>query len=244
MKACVGLALLGAPRLAAAQDYTHHTFLVPSGHFEITGEPSRPQLLRVDVSKNGPHPVSLAPHFYWGLSNDVTLGITHRRGFCLADCGEHRYNDVGLGLLVSLARSRDFELDLNTGLQARSIDPFHFGWKGGVLGRANIRSMALVFDPTLYVGFSHRDQGNREELVLPVWLYFQATPTVVPFVGAMVVGPLDGFADHNAVPVEGGVIFSLSQNVDLGAYFRFGNLLGHGGSPDYRELGMLARFLF
>jgi hypothetical protein len=103
---------------------------------------------------------------------------------------------------------------------------------------------AFVFDPSVYVGLTERDTGNREQVVLPFWFYFQASDVVVPFVGAMFVGPLDGFGDHLDVPVEAGVIFEVTRNVDLGAYLRFHDLLGRDSSPDARELGMLARFRF
>jgi hypothetical protein len=235
--------LLGAGG-ARAQEYTRRSFLTREGHFEITGEPSRPQILRIDVSRGGSHPIFLAPHFYWGISQDVTIGITHRQGLCLTGCGDRHYLDTGFGMLVNLTRSQDVEIDLNLGAQARNIDPLHLGVKGGVIGRENFSSVAFVFDPTLYIGFTHRDTGNREELVLPFWFYFQATPTVTPFVGAMLVGPIDGFGDAHSVPVEGGVLFKLGDQVDLGAYFRFHNLLGRGGNADGRELGMLARFQF
>jgi hypothetical protein len=240
----LALAATLAAGSAAAQEYTHRSFLTRQGHFEITGEPSRPQILRIDVSRDGANPISLAPHFYWGVSRDVTIGITHRNGLCLSGCGDRRYNDVGFGVLLNLARSADFEIDLNTGFQARSFEPFQLGWKGGVLGRVTFSSVAFVFDPTLYIGLTRRDTGNREEIVLPFWFYFQATPTITPFVGAMLVGPLDNFGRANSVPVEGGVLFKLGDQVDLGAYFRFHNLLGRGGNPHGRELGMLARFQF
>jgi hypothetical protein len=236
-------ATLGAGS-AAAQEYTRRSFLTREGHFEITGEPSRPQILRIDVSRGGSHPIQLAPHFYWGLTRDLTIGITHRGGLCMTGCGERHYNDVGFGLLLNLARSADTEIDLNTGVQARNFDPFHFGFKGGVLGRVTFSSVAFVFDPTVYIGLTEGDSGNRGQLVLPFWFYFQASPTVVPFVGAMLVAPFDAFGDAYSVPVEGGVLFKIGNDVDLGAYLRFHNLLGRGGNPDGREIGMLGRFQF
>jgi len=239
----VSFALTVVAAHAAAQDYTHRSFLASDGHFEITGEPARPQIVRVDVSNDAPHPVSLAPHFYWGVSDHVTIGITHRQGLCVAGC-DKAYNDAGFGLLVGLTRSHGFELDINTGLQARSFDPFHIGWKGGVIGRISGERVAFVFDPSVYLGFNHRGDGNGDELVLPFWVYIQASHVVVPFVGAMLVGPLDGFGDNLAVPVEGGVLFRIGERVDLGAYFRFKNLLGHDGNAHGRELGMLGRFRF
>ncbi|HET9957907.1 MAG TPA: hypothetical protein VFQ61_25590 [Polyangiaceae bacterium] len=231
---------------AHAEDYyTRRSFLAKDGGFEITGEPSRPEILRADISDDGPHAITLPPHFYFGVSRDVTLGITHRRGLCLSACGDRHYNDVGFGLLVGLARGADYEIDLNTGLQFRSIDPAHFGWKGGVIGRVNFgQIVGFVFDPTLYLAFTGRDTGNQHQLVLPFWFYFQASPKVAPFVGAMLVGPLDGFIDNLSIPVEGGVMFSVSDRVDLGFDLRFTNLLGHHGGPAGRELGLLGRFQF
>lgn len=230
---------------AAAQNTVRRSFLVPDGYFELTGEPARPQILHIDVSRDNPGPTSLAPHFYWGASDHVTLGITHRRGFCLSECGERRYNDVGFAILAGLTRSHTFELDLHVGLQARSFDPnFAIGIQTGVIGRLSFGSTAFVFDPSLYVGISQRDAGNREQVVLPFWFYFQASDVVVPFVGAAVVGPLDGFGDAVSVPVEGGMLFEVGRNVDLGFNFRFYNLLGNGGNARGRELGMLARFRF
>jgi hypothetical protein len=63
-------------------------------------------------------------------------------------------------------------------------------------------------------------------------------------VGTGLYGDVEGFFGHFAIPVEGGVMFTASAQVDLGAILRVYNLLGHGGSFDGRELGMLARFRF
>jgi hypothetical protein len=238
----LGLAL--SAERASAQEYTRRSFLVTPGHVELTGEPARPQLLRIDVSRDGDHPVFLAPHVYFGVTHDLTLGITHQEGFCITGCGNRVYRDAGFALLYNLVRAANFELDLNTGLQIRDFDPFTLGAKGGVLGRLNFGSVGFVFDPSLYVGFNRRDQGNRQQLVLPFWFYFQASRVVVPFVGAMVVAPINYYNHGTSVPVEGGIVFSVSRDVDLGFYFRFTNLAGEGGSFDGRELGMLARFRF
>lgn len=252
---------LCATSTASAQIYTRRSFLVPDGDFELTGEPARPELLRLDVSEGNPgEVVSVSPHFYWGASDHVTLGITHRTGLCFSGCDDppfvRPYDDVGFAILAGLTRSAGFELDLHMGLQARRLDPFYFGLKSGVIGRVTFGGapVAFVFDPSVYVAFTRRDDpvledgvpipGNRDEVVLPFWFYFQAGRVVVPFVGALFVGPLDAFSDNLAVPVEGGLVFEVSENVDLGLVLRFYNLLGRDPSPDGRSLGMLARFRF
>jgi|RhiMethySRZTD1v2_1073278.scaffolds.fasta_scaffold15007_2 hypothetical protein len=234
---------------AHAEEFTHRSYTLPDGAFEITGEPARPKVLGINLSKDqAGQPVYVAPHFYWGVSDPVTIGITHDRGLCLTgeDGGCPRlYDDVGLGMLIGLSEARNHEVDLHLGVPILSFDPFTIGSKFGALVRINAGSLvALVFDPFLYVGFNRRDEGNREELVLPVWVYFQTSPSVAPFVGASAEGPLDDFAGHYRIPVEGGVVFEISNNADLGVVFRFNNLLGHDGGADGRELGLMARFRF
>jgi hypothetical protein len=113
-----------------------------------------------------------------------------------------------------------------------------------VLGKIRGGSVAFVFDPYVYVGFNRRDQGNGDALALPFWLYFQASEHVVPFFGLAFEGPLDDFSGQSRVPLEGGVVFDVTNGIDLGAMMRFDNPLGHDSTWDRREIGMLARFRF
>jgi len=178
------------------------------------------------------------------VTDDLSIGISHRAGLCFNGC-DKPYNDAGFDLMYFLTGSNKFELDLHAGVPIRSFSPFMLGVQGGVIGRVNIGDItALVFDPSLYVGFSNRRRGNREELDLPFWFYFQATDVVVPFVGSGLSGPLDGFFDAFAVPLEGGILFDVARNVDVGFSMRFHNLMGHGGSTDWRSLYFLGRFRF
>jgi hypothetical protein len=119
------------------------------------------------------------------------------------------------------------------------------GMQGGVIGRVNLGAVtALVFDPSLYVGLTNRSRGNTQDLNLPFWFYFQATDVVVPFVGSGLQGPFDGFFDRFAMPLEGGILFDVARNVDVGFSLRFHNLLGRGGNADSRSLYFLGRFRF
>ncbi|HMJ12100.1 MAG TPA: hypothetical protein VK524_11835 [Polyangiaceae bacterium] len=234
---------------AGAEEFTRRRLILPDRAFEITGELARPKILGMNMSEDRElEPIYVAPHFYWGASGDVTLGVTHQRGFCLTGedggCGDKVYNDAGFAMLANLIDGDAVELDLHVGVPVSSFDPFVIGAKTGVLGKFRAGSLALVFDPYVYVGFNRRDQGNRERVVLPIWFYIQATAVVVPFFGVAFEGPLDGFSDYYTVPVEGGVLFDVTQDIDLGVVMRFHNLLGNDANSDYRELGMLARFRF
>jgi hypothetical protein len=250
---CV-LALLFTARSSRAQDYTHKSFLIPRGGVALEGDPARPLLVDINVSENSAfQPVTVPLNVLFGVSDDVTLGIVHERGPCFNHCGrgfgepgdaQARYNDAGFGILVRLTESHRLELDLNAGVPIHSFDPFVIGTRVGVLGRVNFSNVAFVFDPGVYVGLNRRDRGNGDGLFLPFWFYFQATETVVPFVGSGAMGPLNGFADGFRVPIEGGMLFSVSRNVDIGFMLGFGNALGHGGNLRGRDIGFLGRFVF
>ena len=231
---------------ASAQEFTRRSYILPSGSVELTGEPARPKLVGIGASENSfGEPFHVPVHVYFGLSEDFTLGIVHDFGPCF-NC-DHFYNDVGLGMLYRLTTSRDFELDLHAvaPLIARFDDPFFAGGRIGVLGRVNIGSVvALMFDPAIYIGLTNRDEGNREGIGLPIWVYFQVTESFAPFVGTGLHGPLDHFGDHFAGPLEGGAIFSVNRDIDLGFVIQFWNALGRHHTLDARELGFLARFRF
>jgi hypothetical protein len=67
---------------------------------------------------------------------------------------------------------------------------------------------------------------------------------VAPFVGTGLGGRLEGFGNRHEIPLEGGVIVSLTNDVDLGGVLQFNNLFGSGGTFDIRQIGLLGRFRF
>jgi hypothetical protein len=232
---------------AHAEQFTRKSFLMPDGSFEITGDPARPAMVGLNASRGAfGDPLTIAPHFYWAATDDLSLGISHERGLCLGDnCGDKVYNDAGFDLLFYLTGSHRFELDLHAGVPVSSFDPFIIGVQAGVLGRVNLGSVAaLVFDPAVYIGLNKRRQFSRDALLLPFWFYFQATDVVVPFVGSSVSGPFDGFWDDFAPPLEGGILFDVARSVDVGFMVRFDRLLGPDGDADQRGLYFLGRFRF
>jgi len=240
---------------AAAQLYTERSYILPQGSVELTGTPARPTMVVMNISDGEGvfDPFTTPVHLYFGVTKDLTLGVTHDRGPCF-NCGDEQgdfYNSAGpgLGILYGLVKKPTFELDLHaTAPLIPRFDPFHLSVRGGVLGRVNITPVvAFVFDPSLQIGLIGRpndDGANRDYLFLPIWFYFQATDVVVPFVGTAMEGSLEGFGDNFQIPLEAGVIASVNRNIDLGGVFRFRNLMGRGGSADWRELGFVGRFRF
>jgi len=246
------LSLEVLPRSAHAQEWTRQSFLLPKGGFEITGAPARPELVRINMSRNSEFkPVQIPVDFFWGVSDDVMIGITHDRGPTF-NTGNHDgkfrnfYNDVGFGSVIYLASGRDYEVDLDAGIPLHQLSPdLWVGARIGVLGRANLTDhVALVYDPTLYVGFNHRPDGNGDYLSAPLWFYFQPTPTISPFVGTGLEGPLDHFGRDFRIPLEGGVLFTVDRGIHIGGMLRFPNALGRNNTLDWRELGLLGQFRF
>jgi hypothetical protein len=233
---------------ASAQVYTRRSYVLPKSSIELTGEPARPMMAGINLSDEADlEPFHFPIHLYFGVTDDLTLGITHDRGFC-PNCDDV-YNDVGMGILYNIVRDPSFELDLHlTAPLIQNFDPFFLSVRGGVLGRVNFSDLvAMVFDPSLKIGITNRpdeDGNNKEYLYLPVWVYFQATDKLVPFVGTAFHAPLEGYFDALQVPLEGGMIISVNNDIDLGFVFAFTNLFGRGGDLDYRELGFLGRFRF
>jgi len=250
------VALGFSARAAQAQEWTRQSFLLPKGGFELTGEPARPEFMRANLSQNSAFkPIEFPIELFWGVSDDVMIGITHVTGPRFNTGVPHsklrdNYNDVGFGSVIWLAGGRNYEVDLHAGIPFHSLDPLFIGAQIGVLGRANIaEKVAFVYDPALYFAANHRDDGNGDYFTAPVWFYFQVTPSVAPFVGTGVSGPLNHFSDYFAIPIEGGVLFGVTRDVYLGFDLAFDNALGRHAAFgrdhfDLRHIGFLAQFRF
>ncbi|HEY0469243.1 MAG TPA: hypothetical protein VGC79_33855, partial [Polyangiaceae bacterium] len=182
------LAIAIAPRVAHAQEWTRQSFLLPKGDFELTGSPARPDLMRMNMSKDSAFkPVEFPVNFFWGVTSHVMIGITHERGLRLNSGAEDpkfrdTYNDVGLGSVIFLGGGRNFEVDLHAGIPFHQLSPdLYVGVQAGILGRANFsEKVALYYDPSLYFGMNHRQIGNGDYLHVPIWFYFQVTRVVAP----------------------------------------------------------------
>jgi hypothetical protein len=113
-----------------------------------------------------------------------------------------------------------------------------------VLGRVNIGSVtALVFDPSFYIGFTNRRLGNRQDLNLPFWFYFQATDVVVPFVGAAPKGrSTTSFTLRGAA--RGRHLVRRRAKRRHRFFDAFSSFVGAGRHRDWRSLYFLGRFRF
>jgi hypothetical protein len=193
-------------------------------------------------------PVSLPLGIWYGVNNDLSLGLTHGTpifgglggGLCFtgADNGCAKfYNNVNLEALYRFLRG-NFDLAAHGTLAVTSFDPFMLGIGLGVKGRVVLANgkIGIFFDPALFIGITERDAGNKEVLSIPVDVAFQATPMLAVGVGTRFAGPLDGFGDFNIGSLDIFGHYTVNAMIDVFLRFSFANLYGTGGGADARVL--------
>ncbi|HLL21406.1 MAG TPA: hypothetical protein VK427_04700, partial [Kofleriaceae bacterium] len=206
-------------------------------------------------------PFSLAPTIRYGVNDKLTIGITHDRGttrfsprplagagICLSGdengCGKV-YNNVGIDALFGLAAGK-FSAAAHVGYDILSIsDPFISGVRLGVLGKYDVNEkIAITFDPFIYIGATERDGmlPNKEQINVPVYLWFAANPQIGAYVASGIAGPLDGFGDAYDVPLGVGLNYAVNAQLGVGVDFWFDNIGGKGSSADARTLGVRAAY--
>lgn len=136
-------------------------------------------------------PVSLAPDVWYGVSDDLTLGLVHSgRGatglfggfgdsLCLTGTSNgcaHVYDKVGLDARYHLLRSGGVTLAADGGLFAMSFDPFALSFKLGGIVRWQTDAISLEFGPSLLLGLTERGSGNKEVLTLPATFMYSLSP--------------------------------------------------------------------
>jgi len=203
-------------------------------------------------------PFSIAPDIYYGVSDVLSVGLTHAIGICPAgtDNGCAKvYNDVGVDALYSVKRDAKMDLAAHVGVDAGALDPLTLSAHLGVLLKYQMNKIGIFVDPAIGIGITERDSGNKETLALPVTLAYQVNPNLAPFVktglGGVPIGmggvktsagaPLDGFGDTFAIPLGIGVQYGVSNKLDAGLELDFPALFGSTLASD---IGADGRFLF
>lgn len=127
-------------------------------------------------------PVSLAPDIWYGVNDDLTLGLVHSgrgatglwgsagNGICFTgkDNGCPKvYDNLGIDARYHLWRKRGMAIAANGGLYAMSFDPFAMSLKLGAIARFASGAFAFELGPNIFIGLSKRDAGNKEVLSVP-----------------------------------------------------------------------------
>jgi hypothetical protein len=185
-------------------------------------------------------PVALPLQVFYGITNDIQVGVTHQTGLCFTgtDNGCPKfYNDISFDFLYRFLRG-DFDLAAHAALPISAFSPeFLLGVQLGASGRATLANgkLALLFDPSITIAITKRsvDDGeggtiriNHDFLHIPVSLAFQATPKLAVGLETSISGPLDAFGDtlRGELGIFG--LYNINKNVDAFLQFAFTNLYG------------------
>src|SRR5678816_1588593 len=115
----------------------------------------------VNLSDNAAgKPVAFAPDIFYGITDRLTVGLTHNVGLCVT--GETNgctkvYNDVGLQARFLIKRTFNLELAAVAGVEAVALDPFALGIRLGALFKYKHGRFAIFVDPSFKIGATHRD---------------------------------------------------------------------------------------
>ena len=184
------------------------------------------------------NPVFIPFELRLGLSSELELRIFQPgHGLCVSGsakgCG-HVYNDLGLGLLYSVMREQGMELALLGAVEVTSFaSPAMVRFDAGMAFKYVKAPFSIAAWPYVGIGLNHRD-GNGDSLNLPVEFAYQLSPPTALFVEGGLFGDAYDFGNKWSSPFGVGLNYLLQHGVDMGAEFKFTNLVGNGSGPDGR----------
>jgi hypothetical protein len=208
-------------------------------------------------------PLSLPVDVYYGLTDQLTLGVTHSfgvvqpvmrydygLGICLSSetyCPKV-YNNIGFDAIFQFLPGV-IQLAAHGGLDIYRIsDPFLATLRLGLLAQAPLATnIAIMADPRLFIGLNKReDQNNKDFLWLPLAVQFWVNEMIRVSGRTMLSGPLDGYSDsfRGSLGVFGA--FRITDMIEAFAAFDFTNLYGKKlpgvGAADERTLVLGVNF--
>ncbi len=221
---------------------------LPKSMLEIDGD-----TLNINFSNDAIFkPVAITPSVYYALTDTDQIGlILSGQGLCLMgeDNGCHKvFNSISVDFQHVFVADGPAHIIGHIGVAAEAFDPnfvlaipvgarFHFP--------INEKLDALV-DPTVFIGITERDAGNKEFLNIPVTVRYQASENLNVFIYTAIFGPIDpasgSFTDAYTDPLGVGATYAIAHNLDVGAAFQFDNLYGKGSSADFRTLFLRVAF--
>lgn len=231
------LVLIGSVSPAAADDnderwpnrWADQPLVLDPGVGRLAGNTLGISLTRRQVGE----PIFLAPAFYYGFREKLTLAVLHDRGVCWSDgCGS--YDDTRAAALYRLLLHERLEIAATGALNVRSFsDPFALGVRAGLTAKARLtKKLAVVFAPEMYVGLIGRSVSDR--LDLPFEFGWQFSDRLVGLINTGWNGPMSDFSAAVQIPVGLAVGYRWTKKIEVGAQFLFENFFGRGATFDRR----------
>ena len=212
-------------------------------------------------------PFAIAPDIYYGVSDKLSVGLTHGVGLCLTGesngCGKV-YNDVGLDAIFSLSLKENMQIAAHGGLDFSALDPFTLALRIGALIKFTSGKITIFADPFISIGITEREPdamamvalANKEAIGIPVTVSFQANEKLNAFARLNFGGlsasnptggaaPFDGLGDFYAIGLSVGALFAVSNKLDVGGEIVLPFLVGgfdEGTGVDARVIVLSANY--
>lgn len=239
--AVMSIAMTGVVSAEEASDGVTDRMTVPKGTIRIDA------FLEVNLSADSAFkPTSLAPDVWYGINDDLSVGLVHSgmgiggfwaaagNGLCFT--GEDNgcakiYDNLAL---LSRFHLLDGAVVLagEGGLLINSLDPFTLGVKLGVTGRWQSGALSVIFAPSINIGITERDNGNKEILGVPVSVVYAATDSLGVGLQTGIVLPFDNTGELWRLPLSVGATFGINDKLSVGGAFSLIALAGGDLLPD------------
>jgi hypothetical protein len=270
LRMLLSLVLLGASGVAHADTDTNpqptdgqapNSLVVPKGELVLDA------FLEMNLSSGEVFKsVSISPDLWYGVTDDLTLGLVHSTtggsGFiggldnslCFGSACDHLYPDVGIDARYRLARP----LALDVGVYAVDTNPFELAIKLGIDGRWTWNKLSLEVQPSLYIGVTNRQPTeknamgvevadgptNTEDFYLPVTLAYLVAPRVDIALQPGLVLPFTATGSTWRLPIALAARFAATPKFGIGLAFAFLDLIGGTSSADVRSLTLGGTYAF
>lgn len=194
-------------------------------------------------------PLSYAPDLWVGVTERLTVGLIHSSrsvdriaagaSFCVRELAgrcEHVYRGGG----VDVRWAWRPQIAWRARLLLRDVDPAKPAVAVGALVRTTRGRWSITTDPYLRVGLGNREAGNRDALVVPVWLGVRLGGSVELAVHTGIDGDLAVWRDGWHIPLGLGVEVTPSRAIAFGIEAGFTSLLGPQNTGDQRSVTVFA----
>ncbi|GAB4535738.1 MAG: hypothetical protein Tsb0020_50850 [Haliangiales bacterium] len=188
-------------------------------------------------------PVSLAPDIWYGVLDKLSVGLLHSAngatgiyggvGSSLCLTGEDNgcdgvYHNLGLNARYNLLE-HSLPLAIDGGVFINDFDPFLLNVKLGVVGKWQ-GPIAVIFNPTMDVGLTEREAGNKDTFIIPVAAMYDITNTISVGLQTGVVLPFADLDQLWRVPLTLGGRAVLTNAVWVEAAFTLPAVVGGDGN--------------
>lgn len=196
-------------------------------------------------------PLSLAPDVWFGVTDALTVGVIHSEAsvdridagssFCVRELATQcsgLYRGSGVDLRWRWTPHVAWRV---RGL-LRDIDPVKPAITAGALLRWDRGRSFVASDPYLRVGLANREAGNRDALVVPIWLGRRLGDRAELAIHTGIDGDLAVWRDGWHIPLGLRLEVAPARAIGLGVEAGFSSLLGPQNTGDRRAIAVYAAF--